>query len=206
MDVYASTTLDNRGMLRFHRQQLPSHLLEYRGDVRVTHAPAAALTAGLLGELEPATMALRKKIVTVDSLTTLAGNWPLAGSTGALRRLTGRLSRNPWSVAEVEFHDLLRQAGILGWEGNVSMVIDGKERWVDVAFKRSKIGIEVNSFEHHSSRLQMERDYGRLNELTKDGWRIYSVTPGQIRHLPQETMAFVQEIVGARHRRQRRRS
>lgn len=201
VDVYANTKLANRGMLRFHRKQLPSDLLEYKADVRVTHATATALTAALQDDLEPATTAFRKKVVTVGQLTALANQWPLLGSAHAPREVAQRLSRNPWSVAEVQFHDLLRQAGISGWEGNAQVVIDGRKRWVDVLVKESRVGIEINSFEHHSGKSEMERDYGRLNELTRDGWRMYSLTPSQIRDFPQETMAFVQGIVGPRHRR-----
>lgn len=200
VDVFADTKLQDRGMIRFHRRKLPSELLLYQGDRRVASPDLAALTAALRGEFEPATTALRKGAVTVDSLTSLANAWPLRDSREA-RTVAQRLSRNPWSVPEVEFHDLLRQAGISGWKGNHTVVIEGRLRHLDVAIEESRVGIEVNSFAHHSTRLAMERDYGRLNSLTREGWRMYSVTPHQIRHLPDETIAFVQSIVGRRHRR-----
>lgn len=98
-------------------------------------------------------------------------------------------------MAEVEAHRLFRETGIIGWVANPPLTIRGRVLHPDVAFLRQKIAFEVNGFEYHSSRNEMERDAERMNLLIEAGWKVYVLTPSAIRNAPTETAEFIQRVL-----------
>ena len=44
----------------------------------------------------------------------------------------------PWSAAERLAHNVLRRAGIRGWKANASVVLEGRQYYIDIAFRRIK--------------------------------------------------------------------
>lgn len=200
--VYTSSRMADRGMIRFRRHALHQDLISWVGDLRVTTPAATGLTAALEGDYEPVTTALRLAVVDVEMLNEcgrLLTIRPAAGVRSVLRDV----SSNPWSVAEVEAHRLLRGAGITGWLGNEPMMIDGRRYVLDIPFPAAKVAFEVNSFEFHSSKQAMMHDAGRANALLAAGWRSYVLMPTQIVDHPDETLHFIRRVVRLREQRSR---
>lgn len=191
-----------RGPVRFLPVRPPDQLVTMGGDLRFTTAEATCLASGLVDEFAPATEALRLGLVSVGSLRQVCREWPgrLRGERSAV---LARLAQNPWSVAELQLHDLLRESGIVGWSGNYPVRLDGRVHPLDVALPEMRIGFEVNSFQFHSSREAMARDSSTMNALTRAGWRVYVLTPAQISRHPIETCEFIRSVVNRRHRRGR---
>lgn len=198
--VHAETKLGDRGPLQFRRHPIPSDLLTWVGDVRVTDVSATAMTAALEGDYRPATTALRKDLTTIESLVGLSKSWA-PGRPGPARAVVRALAKEPWSVAEADAHALFREIGATGWVGNHEVKIDGKSYFIDIAFPGLKVGFEINSFQFHSSKEAMARDSSRLNALIADGWRMYSLMPSQIRDQRDETGEFVKARLGKRQLR-----
>lgn len=198
--VYSLTRLEDRGPLRFHRSPVAPELLEWADDIRITGAEATAISGALAGDFEPATTALRKNLISPGSVEQ-ATRWWSTRPRSKVREVVADLRGNPWSVAEVHAHRLFRRAGIVGWEGNPRLVLNGTEMFPDIAIRGCRTAFEINSFAHHSSRSEMEHDAARRNAFTAAGWRSYALTPRQITDLPDETIEFVRSVVWRRYRR-----
>lgn len=202
VSVYTDSRLADRGPIRFRHHALESELTAWVGDLRVTTPAATGLTAALDGDFEPATAALRLSLTKVGDLTECARRLrvrPRIRVSEVLRDLSG----NPWSVAEVQAHRLLRGAGVTGWVGNYPVVLQGSRYVIDLAFPRSKVAFEINSFEFHSSKQAMMRDAGRANAMLAAGWRSYVLMPTQITDYPEETLDFIRVVVRQRDQRSR---
>ncbi|GAB3813105.1 hypothetical protein GCM10028820_07290 [Tessaracoccus terricola] len=199
VSVHVKDRIDDRGPLRFIAGQPDSDLLEWKDGIQVTGPEATALTAGLEGQLRPGTEALRLGVTTPGKILDAAEGWTLR-SRRAARAVALDLSGNPWSPAEVDFHRLLRKAGIQGWQGNQAVWLGGSKFVPDASIHAAKIAFEVNSVEHHSSREAMEQDASRLNTFLAHGWRSYAFIPSQIRDFEAETIEFLRSVVWKRHR------
>lgn len=198
--VYSRTRLLDRGPLRFRRHELCPELTGWVEGMHVTTPEATALTAALEGDFEPATTALRSALVGIDSLREAARALRVRPAA-TLRAVLRDLSGNPWSVAEVEAHRLLRAAGVTGWIGNHHVSVGGMQLVLDIALVAARVAFEVNSFQFHSSRDAQARDAVRLNALLAAGWRVYTLTPAQIRLHPEETAHWIRSVVRRRERR-----
>jgi len=202
VSVYTSSRIADRGMLRFRRHVLRPELTSWVGGLRITMPAATGLTAALEGDYEPATTALRLSLVDVGALRE-CGRLLTVRPAGRVREVLRDLSGNPWSVAEVDAHRLLRGGGVTGWMGNHPVVLRGSRYVLDLAFPEAKVAFEVNSFQFHSSKQAMMRDAGRANALLAAGWRPYVLMPTQIAHHPEETLDFVRSVVRRREQRSR---
>lgn len=199
--VYVRGELADRGPIRFRRGRLAQELITWHHGIRVTNPVGTVLTAGVEGDLETGTDLLRQRHVSPEDIVEQASYWSRRDATRAdvvVRALRG----NPWSVAEVEAHELLRRAGIRGWRGNAEVRLQGHVYAPDISIPSARIAFEVNSYEFHSSPAAMERDAARLNAFLAAGWRSYVLTPRQIRDYPAETIQFIRSVVWRRHRRQ----
>ena len=201
LHVYCETRQQDVGPLRLHRMMLPAHMVMClgAGALRVTTPAATCLTAGLEGDLTPGTTGLRLGAVSVAGLKTTANSWRTRRSN-ALAEVVRDLSGNPWSIAEVQAHRLFRKAGITGWFGNHRIRVGSRTLVLDVAIPEAKVAFEINSFQFHSSREAMLHDSVRANALTALGWRVYTLTPGQITQHEEETGEFIRSVVWEQHR------
>jgi very-short-patch-repair endonuclease len=57
---------------------------------------------------------------------------------------------------------------------------DGRLRRIDFAFAAYKLGIEADSYRHHSSLTDWSRDHERNQELIALGWQILPITYDQM--------------------------
>lgn len=202
IDVFAQVKHGNRGLVRFHGDTIDPDLTRWEAGVRVTEPVATVLSAGILGDLNIGTRALKLEMVTPEEVGKQAERWTRRRAVKA-RDVARALSGNPWSVAEIQAHELFRDAGLEGWEGNRSVWVGDDELIPDIGFHDAKIAFEIDSYEFHSAREAMERDGSRRNQFHSIGWRTYSLTPRQIRVHRAETIAFVRSVVWDRHRRRR---
>jgi hypothetical protein len=115
-----------------------------RGGVQLTVPSLSALDMSDLDHTEALDVALRKRVVTVDSLrTALAATAYRRGNAG--RWAVALDSRSGgWSFPERVAHRLLRANGITGWTANYPFRVDGRDLYfIDIAFERRKLAIEA---------------------------------------------------------------
>ncbi len=98
----------------------------------------------------------------------------------ARRRLLFDSRDEPWSAAERLGHAVLRSGGITGWRTNVEVRCPGAVYFIDVAWRRLKLAIEIDGYAYHSDRDQFEKDRRKWSDLTAQGWRIIHLTWDQL--------------------------
>jgi len=113
----------------------------------------------------------------------------------ARRRRVRRTRTNPWSKAERDYHDLLDKHRIRGWVANHKVDVGGAWYYLDIAFRKEKLAIEVDGYNTHGNSHAFEADRHRHNELTRAGWTILHFTwamlgdPDQVIRTIRETRA-----------------
>jgi hypothetical protein len=125
VDVAAPTKLARRPGYTFSRRRIPPELIVERDGLRYT---AAALTAIDLASFECADaidIALRTRAATLSGMYEALRLTPnRVGNQERLRLLID--SRNePWSAAERLAHRILRDAGLIDWETNHPVFLEG---------------------------------------------------------------------------------
>ena len=97
---------------------------------------------------------------------------------GNVRRaqLLGDSTALPWSEAERQAHEQLREHGITGWRANASVPVGATVFPVDLLFKEHNLIVEIDGFEFHRSREAFEHDRARQNQLVEHGWRVLRFT------------------------------
>jgi very-short-patch-repair endonuclease len=101
----------------------------------------------------------------------------------------------PWSAAERLAHNLLRQAGIRGWQTNLPIVIEGRLYFLDIAFAPLKVAIEIDGRRHEDDEDLFESDRWRQNALVRDGWRVLRFTWDMLREHPDAVVAAVRAVI-----------
>lgn len=74
------------------------------------------------------------------------------------------------------------------------MIIDGQLFFIDIAFKRQKLAIEIDGRRHETDEDLFESDRWRQNALVADGWRVLRFTWAMLRDHPE---VFVRAILDA---------
>lgn len=187
----------DRGPLRFHYASLPGELITDIGMGLAASPAAAALFLGSHGDWAPICDALRTGAVTADEIRRARELLPRR-SDARLMDLTVRYTSGaPYSVPELEFHELLRILGITGWKANCPVrlnVTEGgrpvvRERYPDAAFEAEKLAVEINNEKYHNSSDAFARDTLRARWFATEGWRQFPVTPAQLRNNPNDLLA-----------------
>lgn len=184
--------------LTMTRTDFPESLVvDRRGELMLTR-PAAALWCASRDDWDPLCLTLRKGGVTPADLSRCAHLAPRSEAV-AWRAVALRARDNPWSVAELELHDHFRAGGIIGWEGNPKLVMDGKTYFPDVRFRASRTIVEVDSEAHHSSEKERRDGDIRRNVFTAHGWRVLNLAPRAIRADPESALDQIRSML---HRRE----
>lgn len=168
------------GPVRFSRARLPGKLVEESSGWFHASVPAACLGLAVADDWSAVCDSLRRGLTTPGAIAAVAEE--LSGCHGAdrRRRVLAEISGNPWSVAELDLHRLLRSAGLRGWNGNVRIETSGGPVVADVVFRRRRAVVEVNGFEYHGGRREFEATVARQGMLVRDGWVVVPVTPAMI--------------------------
>ena len=175
----------------FSRGRIPPELVWQYGPLNVT---APALTALDLCELlggEAIDQALLTRAATLPLMREALALTSGRRGNPTRRQLLLDSRDEPWSEAERRFHQLLRAAGIKGWEGNRSVTIDGRKVHPDVLFERERLVVEIDGREFHSKADVFESDRRRQNLLVLDGWCVLRFTVRMIDDEPEVVIATV---------------
>ncbi len=191
----ASSRRLRRAMLRSSTRRIDPDFVVVRQGLRCTSPALTAVDlAGQWGG-DAIDAALRSRQVTLGRLhEALAAHPDRAGN--AVRRLLLHESRsNPWSPLERRAHRVLRTAGITGWTGNYPLVLAGRTLWLDIAFPRQRLVIEIDGREFHEGAEVFEADRWRQNALVAAGWRVLRFTARMIDDTPHlVVLAILDEL------------
>lgn len=180
-----------RAGFRFTRRRIPPELVVERDGLRYTAPSLTAIDLASFACADAIDNALRTRAAT------LAGMYEALRLTAHRRGNAERLrllldSRNePWSAAERVSHRLLRRAGIEGWQPNLPIFLRGHLYYLDIAFEKIKLVIEIDGRQHEVDEDLFETDRWRQNALVGDGWRVLRFTWAMLRDHPEEFVAAV---------------
>ncbi|MGI3783412.1 MAG: endonuclease domain-containing protein [Janthinobacterium lividum] len=174
---------------------VPPELVLQRKQLRMTVPGLTALD--LVAELggEGIDRALRTRTATLAGMHRafeLSGGRP--GNRD--RRLMLLDSRDePWSEAERLSHRLLRGAGITGWKTNWPVKIEGNQYYLDVAFPRLRLVVEIDGRLHETEEDLFESDRWRQNALVLDGWLVLRFTWRMLTERPEKVLATIRRAL-----------
>lgn len=184
-----------QGPVVWQRQRIPVEWIRTAGPLRITHPAWTAVDLCGEGDSAPLDVALRRGIKLTDlwrAFEAMPGR-----PNNQTRRLLLKDSRDePWSPAERLAHKLLRQAGITGWQTNWPV----HRYYIDIAWPRLRIAVEVDGFEYHSGPAQFQEDRLRDQILTSEGWVVLRVTWQQLAHDPEGFLQRLRRVLLRRSR------
>lgn len=114
------------------------------------------------------------------------------------RRLLLDSRDEPWSAAERLCHRLLRDAEVQAWTSNWLVHVRGSTYYLDVAFPRLKLVLEIDGRLHEDDPDIFESDRWRQNALVLEGWTVLRFTWRMLQEQPEKVLAAVPEAVAAR--------
>ncbi|HYP44121.1 MAG TPA: DUF559 domain-containing protein [Propionibacteriaceae bacterium] len=179
-----------RGYL-FHRCRIPPELIVQRSGFRYTAPSLTALHMSDLDHTDAIDTALRTRAATLESLHHALRLTPKRPGNVDARRVLLDSRDAPWSRAEREGHRLLRAARLTGWQTNMAFADLGCLYYLDIAFPRIRLAIEIDGRFHHDDLQVFEADRWRQNALVLAGWRVLRFTWLMLRDHPDQ---FVQAV------------
>lgn len=182
---------------RFVRRRVPPELTRHRDGLTFLSASLVAVDAAASDRGDRIDHLLRKRHPLSEVEAALAA-CPGRRGNRARRRVVRRSRTQPWSQAERRLHDILDRNRIRGWTANHPVTACGSGYWLDVAFRSRRLALEVDGYEHHSSRMAFEADRHRHNDLVADGWTVLQLTWTML----ADESRLVARIRAAVHRRQ----
>ena len=145
-----------------------------------------------------------RDLLSVPELEAWLGAHP--GAVGNVRRRIAleRLRSGAVNVAEEKLHDLLRGAGVVGWEANAALFPStGVAARADVWFPSVRLVVEVDGWAAHRDRFQADRT--RQNALLAAGCTVLRYTWDDLTlrpdHVVREITAMLRSLEH-RHRAQ----
>ncbi len=133
-------------------------------------------------------VALRRELVTYESTRALLKRRARRGRNGAgvLRKILDERAPErpvPEGPMETRLLWLLRQLGfpppITQYEVWYQGEFIGR---LDAAYPQRRVGLELQSYEHHAGKLALERDNARRRKFKSIGWEIVEVTAADLRN------------------------
>ncbi|MFB9620284.1 DUF559 domain-containing protein [Brooklawnia cerclae] len=181
--------------VRWHRRAVPPEWIVRRGTLRFAHPAYAAVDLAGSGASSAIDEALRSGCQLTQLWEAFAA---MPGRRGNSERRALLLdSRDePWSEAERLAHRILRRANLEGWQTNVRV----GDYFLDIAWKRKRVCLEVDGFEYHGGRAGFEADRLRDQVLASLGWVVVRVTWAQLQSDPE---GFLRRLRGVLRKRRR---
>lgn len=162
--VAARRTAVSRPGFDFVQRVIPPELVDERRGLRFTIPALTAIDLVPRHGGDAIDRALRSRMSTLGSMYEALGLTP-SRRGNADRRLMLLDSRDePWSAAERLAHRLFREAGITGWKANVPFSFDGRNYFLDIAFRRKPLVVEIDGRIHDQEDV-FETDRMRGNDL-----------------------------------------
>jgi hypothetical protein len=184
--VVAKRTNVIRGKLVIVQRDIPSELVEQRGGLRFTVPDFTAidLARSLGGEVID--RALRSRMVTLAGMHHALELTPWRPGNKDRRAVLLDSRDEPWSAAERLAHRIFRNAGITGWKANVPFRFDGRNYFLDIAFRNKPLVVEIDGRIHLNPQI-FESDRLRGNDLVLARkhtlhftWRMLEHDPGMV--------------------------
>lgn len=177
------------------RLHLPPDLVHDASGYRLVYPSLSVLQ--LIPQVGPAAIdeALRRRATSVEALHEALRLMPgRPGNRECLAHL--KLSRDqPWSALEREAHQVLRAAGIRGWRANVPVRLPSGLVYLDVAFLRWRIAVELDGFRYHSDAEAFHADRRRDVELQVAGWRVLRFTAQTLDTMPEAVRSVLSDAI-----------
>lgn len=195
IDVVTARTSAKPGF-SLHRWRLPAEHVIERDGVKLTSAPLTALMLSHDYGGSAVDEVLRARMAGLEDLHAALAAMPGRIGNPARALLLADSRDEPWSAAERLAHRQLRSAGIDGWHANFPLTVDGSRYYLDIAFPRERLVLEIDGFAHHSSREAFERDRTRQNQLMLAGWTVLRYTWSTLTDHPEVFVREVNEWLG----------
>ncbi len=186
--------LDHREF-RLSQRRIPPELITEVQGIRVTSPALTALDLSVTLGGDAIDTVLRTRAATLDQMHEALVLTPSRRGNADRRMLLLDSRGKPWSEAERDLHRLLREAGIDGWEGNWGFELLSGVYWIDIAFEKLKLAIEVDGWEFHKTPEAFESDRWRQNDLVLAGWRVLRFTAKMIRDHPQIVLRVIERAL-----------
>lgn len=175
----------------FHRMTVPEGFIVERAGLRFAHPALAVLQMLPTHGPDIIDEALRTGTVRLSGLrAALEANKHLAGNHMARRWIEDSRDQ-PWSALERRGHRGLREAGVTGWQTNHPVQLPGRWAFLDIAFQKVKLAIELDGWSFHCSHESFINDRERDLDLNLLGWRVLRFTDSTLHRL----VPAVQEIL-----------
>ncbi|GAA2184610.1 hypothetical protein GCM10009785_33220 [Brooklawnia cerclae] len=195
----ANTRLVPDGV-RLHQVSVPYDLRVAWEAGQATNPALTVLDMAAMGRWDALCHGLRTGSVSLESLSWADATLPWRHGVSSRAECLLAASGNPWSVPELDLHQLYRSAGITGWVGNQPMICGGRRFIPDVAFRHARVIVEVDGRSHHDGPGSFESDRDRHNSFVADGWAVLHVTPRMIWNESRLVIAQTRAVVPGRWR------
>lgn len=179
------------------RRGLPHpDLVLHRGSLRVAHPALSVLQ--MLPEHGPDVIddALRQGAITLAALRGALELAPHVPGNAAARRWIEDSRDEPWSAFERAVHRALRAEGIDGWVTNLRVQLDGRVAFLDIAFPRLRLAVELDGWEHHRSHQAFIADRERDVQLQLRGWRVLRFAYASRKTVVASIVAMIRQLGG----------
>ena len=195
VEIAVSTRKGNHRGLRIARRRIPPELISEVQGIRVTSPALTALDLSVTLGGNAIDTVLRTRAATLDQMHEALALVPSRRGNADRRMLLLDSRGKPWSEAERDLHRLLREAGIDGWQGNYGFELLSGVYWIDVAFEKLRLAIEVDGWEFHQTEEAFESDRWRQNDLVLAGWIVLRFTAKMIRDHPQIVLRVIERAL-----------
>jgi very-short-patch-repair endonuclease len=183
-----------RGTCLRRRDLAEIDIVEHRW-LRVTAPALTVLEAAVRRGGGPAIMdtALQRRVELAHLEQAHARNRGRRGAA-ASRRLLDAAAGGARSEAERLTVQLLKGAGVTGWQANFA--VGGYI--VDIAFPVQRVAIEIDGWAFHSDQTAFQNDRVRQNRLALQGWQVLRFTWLDLTQHPQRVLAEIRAAISAR--------
>lgn len=180
---------------QYVQRYIPDQLLVERDGLTLTRPALTVLD--LIPELgaDAVDEALRRRVVTLGQLQSALALTPSRRGNRLRREILLDSRDSPWSRLERAAHRLLREARIKGWEANHQVIVDGVVYYLDLAWPKRMVAVELDGFAFHGDKDAFHADRRRDARLSAAGWHVLRFSA--------ETMPDMADAVSAALRRSR---
>jgi len=181
----------------FSRRAIPPELVMARGRLRIADPALTALDLCATRGGDGIDRALRARATTLERMRRAFEMTPDRPGNRDRRWQLLDSRDEPWSAAERLCHRILRDARVVGWKSNWPVHLRGSTYFLDVAFPRLKIVLEIDGRLHEDDPNIFENDRWRQNDLVLEGWTVLRFTWRMLEDHPDKVLAAVLEVLGA---------
>lgn len=158
------------------RVRIPPELVLTHGPLRIAAPALSAIDLADRTEGDSIDEFLRVRAGTPSHLQRALELTPSRPGNHRRRQFLLASRAEPWSAAERLAHRLLREAGIVGWQANLRIELEGGTRYLDIAIADLQLAIEIDGSRHWTDPQTAIDDRRRQNLVVLDGWLVLRFT------------------------------